>query len=160
MTNGWTPRGGRGRWCRAWAFVVVGAVALAMAPSLEAQQGVAEPRTVWDGVFTDLQADRGERNYGRTCSHCHGLSLEGDSGREIPALMSDQFIRRWRGRSVQALFDTLTRSMPADDVGSLTPRMTADLIAYLLRANRAPSGDEPLPAERNALAGFVIAEKP
>jgi len=69
----------------------------------------------WTGVYTDTQADRGEREYGRTCAHCHGLSLEGDGSREIPALVLDSFMRHWRGRPVQALFDTLMRSMPADD---------------------------------------------
>jgi hypothetical protein len=117
------------------------------------------PRTAWDRVYTDVQADRGERAYGQTCSHCHGLSLEGDGAREIPTLVSDPFIRRWRGKSVQALFDSLMRSMPADDRGSLTPRATADMVAYLLRANGAPSGETPLPSERDALAGVVIEEK-
>jgi mono/diheme cytochrome c family protein len=119
----------------------------------------ASPKSAWDGIYTDLQADRGEREYGRTCAHCHGLALEGDGAHEIPTLVSDPFIRRWRGKPVQALFDSLMRSMPADDRGSLTPRATADMIAYLLRANGAPSGEIPLPSERDALAALVI-EKP
>jgi alcohol dehydrogenase (cytochrome c) len=87
------------------------------------------------------------------------LSLEGDGAREIPALVSDQFLRRWRRKSVQALFDSLMRSMPADDRGSLTAPAAADLIAYLLRANGAPAGDVPLSSERDVLAGLVL-EKP
>jgi S-disulfanyl-L-cysteine oxidoreductase SoxD len=130
---------------------------LAAAASLAAQSGSS--RSAWDGVYTDLQADRGEREYGRTCSHCHGLSLEGDGAREIPTLVTDQFLRRWRGKSVQALFDSLMRSMPADNRGSLTPRMAADMIAYLLRANGAPSGDVPLPSERDALGAVGIDER-
>jgi mono/diheme cytochrome c family protein len=119
----------------------------------------ATARSAWDRVYTDLQADRGEREYGRTCAHCHGLSLEGDGAREIPTLVTDQFLRRWRGKPVQALFDALMRSMPADDRGSLTPRATADMIAYLLRANGAPSGDNPLSSERDALASVVFETK-
>src|SRR5687767_7865882 len=119
----------------------------------------ATARSAWDRVYTDLQADRGEREYGRTCAHCHGLALEGDGAHEIPTLVSDPFIRRWRGKPVQALFDSLMRSMPADDLGSLTPRATADLIAYLLRANGAPAGETPLPSEREALATIVIDQK-
>ena len=61
---------------------------------------------------------------------------------------------------MQALFDTLMRSMPADDRGSMTPRMTADMIAYLLRANGAPAGDAQLPSERDVLAALVFDEKP
>ena len=133
-------------------------VLLIVATSWAAQS--ASPRSAWDGIYSDVQADRGEREYGRTCSHCHGLALEGDGAREIPTLVSDQFIRRWRGKTVQALFDSLMRSMPADDRGSLTPPATADMIAYLLRANGAPSGDVPLPSERDALAAVVINGKP
>src|SRR5688572_10367926 len=137
--------------------IACGIVFIMIAPL--AAQSASAPRNAWDGIYSDLQADRGEREYGRTCSHCHGLSLEGDGAREIPTLITDQFLRRWRGKTVQSLFDSLMRSMPADDRGSLTPRMTADMIAYLLRANGAPSGDMPLPSEREALATVVI-EKP
>jgi len=133
--------------------------ASAEAPALAAQTP-ASSRYAWDGVYTDVQADRGEREYGRTCSHCHGLSLEGDGAREIPTLVSDPFMRHWRGRTVQALFDTLQRSMPADDRGTLSARTTADLIAYLLRANGAPPGETLLPSEREAIAALVIDSKP
>ena len=137
-------------------MVVAGAV---VGTSVAAQDKTTA-KSAWTGVYTDAQADRGEREYGRTCAHCHGLSLEGDGSREIPALVLDSFMRHWRGRPVQALFDTLMRSMPADDRGSMTPRMTADMIAYLLRANGAPAGDSQLPSEREALAALVFDEKP
>ena len=135
------------------AGIVLG-VTFVIGPAVSAQSATA--RSAWDRVYSDLQADRGERDYGRTCAHCHGLSLEGDGAREIPTLVTDQFLRRWRGKPVQALFDSLMRSMPADDRGSLTPRAAADMIAFLLRANGAPSGDNPLPSEREVLASVVI----
>ena len=120
-----------------WGIVlVVGTAPAAQTPA---------PQSAWSGVYSDVQADRGERAYGQACSHCHGLSLEGDGAREIPALVSDHFQRRWRGKTVQALFDSLLRSMPADDQGSLTPPAAADLIAYLLRANGARAGEAALP---------------
>jgi mono/diheme cytochrome c family protein len=145
---------------RAFVAGLVGAAGLAVAsaaePALATQPAAAAARYAWDGIFTDVQADRGEREYGRTCSHCHGLALEGDGAREVPTLVSDPFMRRWRGRTVQALFDSLIRSMPADDRGTLSPRAAADLIAYLLRANGAPAGETPLPSERDAIAAVVI----
>ena len=136
----------------------VAAVVLLMTATSWAAQS-ASAKSAWDRVYSDVQADRGEQAYGRTCSHCHGLSLEGDGAREIPTLVTDQFIRRWRGKTVRTLFDSMMRSMPADDVGSLTPAGAADMIAYLLRANGARSGDAPLPSEREALAALVIEEK-
>jgi mono/diheme cytochrome c family protein len=145
-------------------LVATGAAALVGASAAGAAAGAwqAAPasRSVWDGVYTDAQADRGEGQYGRTCAHCHGLALEGDGAREIPALASDSFMRHWRGRPVQALFDALMRSMPADDLGTLSPRTTADLIAYLLRVNGAPPGEMSLPSERELLASVVIDRRP
>ena len=141
-----------------YVVLMVGAgIVFALGTSGAAQS--ASPKSAWDGIYSDLQADRGERAYGQTCAHCHGLSLEGDGAREIPTLVTDQFLRRWRGKPVQTLFDSLMRSMPADARGSLTPRATADMVAYLLRVNGAPSGDMPMPSERDALASLVIEEK-
>jgi cytochrome c len=112
--------------------------------SREAQDS-APKRSIRDGVYTELQANRGEREYGRSCEHCHGASLEGDAGREIPPLVSDPFMRNWRGKTLKELFELLSRSMPADDRGSLSARTYTDLIAYLLRANDAPPGTSALP---------------
>jgi hypothetical protein len=135
--------------------VAIGVGAVFVSGLASAGQSVS-PKSAWDRVYSDVQADRGERAYGQTCSHCHGLSLEGDGAREIPTLVSDQFLRRWRGKSVQALFDSLVRSMPADDRGSLTASGAAHMIAFLLRATGAPAGEAALPSDRDALAAMVI----
>ena len=124
-----------------------------------AGQGLAAKRSIKDGVYTEAQANRGEREYGRTCEHCHGAGLEGDTGREIPALVSDPFLRNWNGKSLKELFDLLSRSMPADNRGSLSARTYADLVAYLLRANDAPAGTSALPDSPAGLEGITI-EKP
>jgi hypothetical protein len=34
-------------------------------------------RTVWDGVYNEAQAKRGEAIYVDACSNCHGRTLEG-----------------------------------------------------------------------------------
>jgi cytochrome c len=116
----------------------------------------AARRSIWDGVYTDLQANRGEREYGRTCEHCHGASLEGDAAREIPPLASDSFMRGWDGKSLRQLFELMSRSMPADNRGSLSARTYTDLIAYLLRANEVPAGTSALPDMPAALEPIVV----
>jgi hypothetical protein len=116
-------------------------------------------RSIWDGVYTDLQANRGEREFGRSCEHCHGQSLEGDAGKEIPALVSDPFMRNWNGKNLKELFDVLSRSMPADNRGALSARTYTDLIAYLLRANDVPGGTSALPDVPAGLEAIVIAPK-
>jgi hypothetical protein len=136
---------------------LIGVVALGAAGG-GAQDSPAK-RTIWDGVYTDQQANRGEREYGRTCEHCHGASLEGDSAREVPALVSEPFMRSWNGKNLKDLFDLLSRSMPADNRGSLSARAYTDLIAYLLRANEAPGGAAALPDSPASLEAISF-EKP
>jgi cytochrome c len=119
-------------------------------------QDPAAKRSIKDGVYTEAQANRGEREYGRSCEHCHGAGLEGDAAKEIPPLVSDPFMRHWNGKSVKELFDLLSRSMPADNRGGLSARTYTDLIAYLLRANEAPAGSSALPVSPAALESISI----
>ena len=121
-----------------------------------AGQAPAAKRSIKDGVYTEVQANRGEREYGRTCEHCHGAGLEGDAAKEIPPLVSDPFMRNWNGKSLKELFDLLSRSMPADNRGSLSARTYTDLIAYLLRANEAPAGSSALPDSPAGLEAISI----
>ena len=140
--------------------LVAAAVALVGAAgsgaSSAADQDPAAKRSIKDGVYTEIQANRGEREYGRTCEHCHGAGLEGDAAKEIPPLVSDQFMRKWNGKSLKELFDLLSRSMPADNRGSLSARTYTDLVAYLLRANDAPAGTSALPDSPAALEAISI----
>jgi hypothetical protein len=127
------------------AFVVVLAV-----------QDLPARRSVWDGVYTDAQAMRGERQYGRSCEQCHGPDLAGDPVMEIPALSLDSFMTSWNGKSVRDLFDTVKRSMPKDKPGSLGTGSYVDVVAYLLQANKFPSGAKELARTPDELAPIVI----
>ena len=135
------------------SFALLGAVVSA---SGAAGQEPAAKRSIKDGVYTEVQANRGEREYGRTCEHCHGAGLEGDAAKEIPPLVSDPFMRNWNGKNLKELFDLLSRSMPADNRGSLSARTYTDLIAYLLRTNDAPAGTSALPDSPAGLEAISI----
>lgn len=117
--------------------------------------GAQTPRSASEGVYTTPQADRGEREFGRSCEHCHGKELEGDGAREVPALAGDAFLGKWRGRPVKELFDLLRQSMPADNRGRLSARSYTELVAFLLKSNGFPDGLTDLPAA-DALDGLVI----
>jgi S-disulfanyl-L-cysteine oxidoreductase SoxD len=132
-------------------LVVACAIGTRAVPAQEASR-----RSIWEGVYSDVQANRGEREYGRTCEHCHGAGLEGDAGREIPPLVSDSFMRGWDGKNLRQLFDIMSRSMPADNRGSLSARTYTDLMAYLLRANEVPAGTSGLPDTPGALEPIVF----
>jgi cytochrome c5 len=114
-------------------------------------------RSVWDGVYTDEQARRGEVQYGRTCEMCHGSDLSGNDVEEVPALVWDAFLTNWSGRTVKDLVESVSRSMPPrDKPGSLSARAYTDVAAYILQANKFPSGSRELDRDPKALEGIVI----
>jgi S-disulfanyl-L-cysteine oxidoreductase SoxD len=106
-------------------------------------------------LFTQPQADRGHAVYERACTSCHGADLNGDEPGDVPALAGERFDHSWRGEPLQALFDKVSKTMPANRPGALTPAEYADIIAYLLQANGLPSGPEELRADASALRSVI-----
>ncbi|HYS44807.1 MAG TPA: cytochrome c [Rhizomicrobium sp.] len=107
---------------------------------LAALAGNAQTQTVsvWDGVYTDTQAARGDAGFGAHCASCHGANLGGTG--EAPALAGPQFLSDFDGLSVGDLFERIRTTMPQDNPGSLTRDQLADILAFLLKANGLPSG--------------------
>jgi len=143
-----------------WRAVALCVPLLLTAPYV-AQAFRQEPqarRSVWDGVFTDDQARRGETQYSRNCESCHGADLSGNPVEEVPSLVWDAFLTQWNDRTVKDLFDALKRSMPRDAPGSLNTRAYVDVIAYVLQSNRFPSGTKELSLNTDALGQIVIAK--
>jgi cytochrome c len=50
-------------------LVVAGALAIGLSYSMVL---AGQDKTVWDGVYTDAQAKRGEGVWGEKCAKCHG----------------------------------------------------------------------------------------
>ncbi len=139
--------------------MVCAAVYAAAAFVVVAAQDGPKKQSVWNGVYTDAQASRGERTYGRVCEPCHGADLSGDPVMEIPALSLDSFMTSWNGKSVKDLVETVKRSMPKDKPGSLGTGAYIDVVAYLLQANKFPSGDRELPRTPEQLESIVIERR-
>ena len=116
-------------------------------------------RTVWDGVYTEEQAKRGQAAYGEMCASCHGVELTG--GEQAPALTGPDFMGAWNGLTVGTLFDRVRRTMPQDEPGTLTPEQTADIVSCMLKANKLPAGKTELEKDSNALKQIrFLAERP
>lgn len=103
-----------------------------------------------DGVYNDAQATRGQEAYKTSCASCHGEALQG-SGAQTPALTGDGFLTNWTGEDLDQLFEKIQESMPADKPGSLTRAANADILAYILKANKLPAGKSELPSDAAAL---------
>jgi mono/diheme cytochrome c family protein len=100
--------------------------------------------SVWDGVYTEEQAQRGEPLYKDHCFDCHGEDLEGDA--EAPPLAGGTFLTNWDGLTLGNLYLRIRRDMPLNkDAGKLSPSVNADVLAYILSVNHFPSGHAELP---------------
>ena len=114
----------------------------------------AQQLTVWDGVYTREQADRGDKLYADRCARCHGEALQGIEA--APALVGTTFYTNWDGETLDALFERMRTSMPQDRPGSLTRAENADILAYLLRVAAYPSGKMTLDAQGGALTRVKV----
>ena len=135
---------------RAGAAFLVLAAAGAWYSTLLAQTS----RSVWDGVFTAEQAQRGEQLYSNECASCHGLSLNG--GESAPPLVGGEFLSSWNGLTVGDLFDRIRTSMPADRPGRLTREQTANILAHILKVNQFPPGDTALDTRTEVLKQILL----
>jgi S-disulfanyl-L-cysteine oxidoreductase SoxD len=138
------------------AAAIAGLAAIGALYSLGAQ---SPSRSVWDGVFTEEQANRGRALYGQECSGCHGDSLTGAD--EAPALSGGAFIANWDGLTVGDLFERIRISMPANNPGKLNREKIADILSYLLAFNRFPAGKTELERQTEVLKQIRLeASKP
>jgi mono/diheme cytochrome c family protein len=124
-------------------FVIV-LVALPVAAALSQAE-----RSVWNGVYTDAQAARGQTVFAASCSSCHG----------VEDFAGDAFLGAWDATTVLDLFSTMQTKMPMDNPGSLQPEQYVDVIAYFFRGNAFPSGKDELTTDRDQLKLIRIERK-
>jgi mono/diheme cytochrome c family protein len=116
-------------------------------------------RTIWDGVYSEEQAKRGEQLYAEHCARCHGDGLGGVES--APALTGPAFYATWEGESLNALFERIRMSMPQDNPGSLSRAQNADIVSHMLRAGGYPAGKAALEGQAGTLGQIkVLTYKP
>lgn len=116
-------------------------------PAGEAGQDAPPPATsTMTGVYSPAQATRGEETYMAICVSCHPRGTYTAAG----------FKATWTGRPLSELFDLVKEKMPKNDPGSLTPGEYAQAVAYLLKINDVPAGEDELPPDSEALKKIRI----
>ena len=108
-------------------------------PAAFAQSGGDEAmRTIWDGVYSQAQAERGRNAYLATCARCHGDDLAGFRG----AMDGKRFMEGWSEDTVHSLFHRIQSTMPPGAAGSLPEQSYVDIVAFFLSRNQFPTGNE------------------
>ncbi len=124
-----------------------------LAGAQEASKGV-----IWTGVYTAVQAGRGEATYQSNCAACHGRTLQATNP-DAPSLTGPSFGISWHGKPVADLFTLMRTSMPLGAGGSLSDPEYLDIVAYILKFNGYPAGDRELGPEDQVLRQIVIEPK-
>lgn len=139
-------------------IIVVGIIITSLSGSLQAQSPQPS-HNVWDGVYTQAQAQRGQPLYGEHCASCHGATLEG--GESAPALAGAEFLSNWSGLTAGDLFERMRTSMPQNKPGKLSREVNADILAYMFSMNQFPAGKTELSHATEVLKDIRIdATKP
>jgi quinoprotein glucose dehydrogenase len=112
------------------------------APSVSTRQ-IRPAASVWDGVYSEEQARRGQAQYQQQCGACHGPTL---AGLEMaPALAGLEFLDKWSSQTVGDLYQRIRTTMPLGKAGRLSPEVNSDITAYILSVNNFPGGKTELP---------------
>jgi S-disulfanyl-L-cysteine oxidoreductase SoxD len=126
-----------------------------------AQQAAPTGRTVWDGVYTAEQAQRGNNLFLANCAECHGASLQGGGGK---ALAGEVFWTDWREQTVDALLTYVSKNMPFSEDGSLagtlSPSTYVDIVAHMLAVNELPAGKQELSASSSVGVKIIRKDGP
>src|SRR5712692_755547 len=135
-------------------LTIAGAIALGSAHgSIRAQAG----RTVWDGVYSREQQQRGRALYDERCASCHGSELTGLD--VAPPLAGGAFQSNWTGLTVGDLAERIRISMPQGSEGTLSRQQVSDIIAAIFAVNEYPAAQMELPKELELLKQIQIAAR-
>lgn len=120
---------------------------LLIAVTAQSGHAQASKKTIWDGVYTEAQATRGQKAAQQNCGACHTPASEWSSS---------MFITSWAGQPIRELHTHLRATMPMNAPGKLSPQEYADIVAYMLKLNKAPSGKTELPSDDASLGGIQV----
>jgi mono/diheme cytochrome c family protein len=133
----------------AWLLLLTMLLPLTLARTALLKGQAAGSRTVWDGVYTDAQAERATQAFSQFCSRCHTLAAQGDS-----PLSGEKFWEGFTQKTVEELLTYVRTNMPNGNGGSLPASTYNDLVALILKSNGFPAGGVELAPE--TVAGVQI----
>jgi len=133
-----------------------------------------------EGYYTEDQAERGKPYFHGACGACHAAEPDGPHGANMDpstglgwhygsqhryTLLSGDawlsnpsgiFGRPQRWDTVNDLFNKIATAQPAYDPGGLSMEEYLDIVAYLLKQNGFPAGNESLKFDRNLMRDMTL----
>jgi uncharacterized protein len=124
---------------------------------VEALAKAGSQKSIWDGVYSEAQAGRGEKSYMQACARCHADDLQGSSN--APALVGDAFFVKHDGNPVDEVVERIRRTMPQEAPDSLGHEAYTDIVAFIMKQSGVPAGAAELPADREKLRQLMISKR-
>ena len=107
------------------------------------------------GPYTAEQAEAGRKVYLSHCASCHLPDLGGRN--EAAALAGSNFIRAWSTRTTSDLLSFIRTTMPPGNRGNVGDDNYLNVVAFLLAANGATAGNQPLTGTTRAALGSIAS---
>ncbi len=117
----------------------------------------AHAQRIWEGVYTDGQAERGKVHYDEACARCHGPTLTG--AERGPSIKGPDFLSNWEKDSVGGLFTLMRDTMPRGRLGTVSEVDMLDTLTYILQQNGFPPGTTELEKDLASLDEIWVAKK-
>jgi mono/diheme cytochrome c family protein len=127
----------------------------ALGTAIVSAQAKPTGKTVWDGVYTDAQAERATGTFSATCARCHTLSADGNR-----PLSGDKFWEGYTQKTVADLLTFVSKNMPNGQGGTLSAGTYNDLVALILKSNGFPAGATEVAPETVANVAIIPKDGP
>jgi mono/diheme cytochrome c family protein len=140
---------------------VAAAVFLSVAGARVAQPNAAayEPfPTIWSGVYSKAEAERGRQAYAQLCSRCHGVDMKG--GVTAPGLVGSKFFDRWHDLRLGDVVAYIQAAMPREHEFFVPADSARAIVALMLSESGVPPGKNPMPSDVKLQHGILITPRP
>jgi mono/diheme cytochrome c family protein len=109
--------------------------------------------SVWDGIYTHAQAERGKSLYLEYCVSCHRDDLGGFS--TVPPLAGEVFLNSWAGRAADDLYTYIRSGMPPYQSTAINRQAYLDILAFIFQTNAMPEGGDELKPDSPQLKATI-----
>jgi quinoprotein glucose dehydrogenase len=133
---------------------VAGARVIGSAPGQSAPSHEGPFPTVWSGVYSKAEADRGRQAYKQLCSRCHGTDLKG--GLTAPGLVGAKFFDRWHDLRLGDVVAYIQAAMPREHQFYVPADSARAIVGLMLEESGVPSGQEDMSTDVSVQHAILI----
>jgi quinoprotein glucose dehydrogenase len=131
-----------------------GATVIGSSPGQSAPSHQGPFPTVWSGVYSKAEAQRGREVYKQLCSRCHGTDLKG--GLTAPALVGDRFFDRWHDLRLGDVVAYIQAAMPREHQFYVSADSARAIVGLMLEESGVPAGQEDISTDASVQHAILI----